>query len=322
MRFLSAILLMMPGFLWSQAIGPYAPAAGQHGTSAIHKDSSIVQAWVTNCRLVRGFLDIADKGLGQVSHGDSSAALGTADADVVSLGDSGYVEITFNPALSEQSGPELAIFENSFSDTYLELSFVEISSDGVNFVRFPANSLTQITQQVGSFGNINPTDLHNLAGKYRGNYGVPFDFSDLKDSLSVNIQAVTHLRIVDAIGAINPQNATRDAQGRIVNEPYPTNFASGGFDLDAIAILNPSSGIGLGEEIAMKNLFYPNPAKGLIHLHSEVDHIVIKDVNGQEVLNASADDQIIDLRNLRNGLYWLQLTLKGGSVVSQKLIKR
>lgn len=310
----------MPGFLWSQASGIYAPAAGQAGTTAIHKDSSIVQSWTNNCSLVRGYLDIADKSQGLASHGDSSAAFGKADGDVVSLGDSGYVEITFNPALSDESGPELAIFENSFSDTYLELAFVEISSDGVNFVRFPAHSLTQVTQQVGGFGSIDPTDIHNFAGKYRADYGTPFDFSDLKDSTSVDIQAVTHLRIVDAIGTIDPQFATRDVNGNMVNEPYPTNFGSGGFDLDAIAILNPSSGIGLGEEAFSKQLFYPNPANRQIQLNAEVEHVSIYNVNGQSVFSQKVNAQNLDLTALQSGVYVLQLQLKSGSVITQKLI--
>ncbi len=320
MRFLTIIILLVPGFLWSQATGPYAPAVGQAGSSAIHKDSSIIQSWATNCTLVRGYLDIANKSLGLASHGDSSAAFGKANTDAVSLGDSGYAQITFNPALSDQFGPELAIFENSFSDTYLELAFVEISSDGVNFVRFPANSLTQITQQVGGFGNIDPTDIHNLAGKYRAEYGTPFDFSDLKDSTSVNIQAITHLRIVDAIGTIAPQHATRDAQGNIINEPYPTNFPSGGFDLDAVAVLNPSSGIGLSEEPLAKKLFYPNPSSGTIQLHPEVDHISVYNTNGQAIFTKLVNDQHLDLTTFQSGMYLLQLKLKSGNTVSRKLI--
>lgn len=320
MRSIVFLLVILPGFLWSQASGIYAPAAGQAGTTAIHKDSSIVQSWATNCSLVRGYLDITDKSQGLASHGDSSAAIGKADGDVVSLGDSGYVEIIFSPALSDQSGPELAIFENSFSDTYLELAFVEISSDGVNYVRFPAHSLTQVTQQVGGFGSIDPTDIHNLAGKYRADYGTPFDFWDLKDSTSVDIQAVTHLRIVDAIGTIDPQFATRDVNGNMVNEPYPTNFASGGFDLDAIAILNPSSGIGLGEETFAKQLFYPNPADRQIQLNAEVEHISIYNVNAQEVFSQKVNAQNLDLTALQSGVYVLQLQLKSRSVITQKLI--
>lgn len=322
MRSIVFLLVILPGFLWSQASGIYAPAAGQAGTTAIHKDSSIVQSWINNCSLVRGYLDIADKSQGLASHGDSSAAFGKADGDVVSLGDSGYVEIIFSPALSDHSGPELAIFENSFSDTYLELAFVEISSDGINFVRFPAHSLTQVTQQVGGFGNIDPTDIHNLAGKYRADYGTPFDFSDLKDSTSVDIQAVTHLRIVDAIGTIDPQFATLDVNGNMVNEPYPTNFTSGGFDLDAIAILNPSSGIGMGEEVFAKKLFYPNPSNGFIHLNSQVEGVSVYDLNGQKVLNYTEQSQTMDLTTLNAGVYIVYLRLSNGNTVSEKLIIR
>lgn len=322
MRSILFLLLILPQLAPCQFTGPYAPAAGQAGSTAIYKDSSIVLSWADNCTLARGYLDIANKGLGLATHGDSSAAFGKADADVVSLGDSGYVEITFTTPLSDHSGPEIAIFENSFSDTYLELAFVEISSDGANFIRFPANSITQVTQQVGGFGNIDPTDIHNLAGKYRADYGTPFDFSDLKDSTSVNIRAVTHLRIVDAIGTISPQHATREAQGNIVNDPYPTNFPSGGFDLDAVAILNTSSGIGISEEPFTKKLFYPNPSNGLIHIHTEVDQISIYNTNGQEVFTKMVDHQSIDLSTLKSGLYLIQLKLKSGSSTPQKLIVR
>ena len=85
------------------------------------------------------------------SFGSAASALGPADAydfgtglpstsptTVVSLGDGGSITLTFAHPLSDGTGPDLAVFENAFNDTFLELAFVEVSSDGANFVRFPA----------------------------------------------------------------------------------------------------------------------------------------------------------------------------------------
>ena len=70
-------------------------------------------------------------------------------------------------------------FENSFSDDFLELAFVEVSSNGIDFYRFNSISLTQENVQIETFGLIDARQIHNLAGKYRGMFGVPFDLSEL-----------------------------------------------------------------------------------------------------------------------------------------------
>ena len=31
---------------------------------------------------------------------------------------------------------------------------------------------------------------------------------------------------------------TRDAEGHLINDPYPTDYETGGFDLDAVGVLN------------------------------------------------------------------------------------
>jgi hypothetical protein len=138
------------------------------------------------------------------------------------------------------------VFENSFSDTFLELAYVEVSSNGADFVRFPSVSLTQATTQVGGFGTLDPTNIHNLAGKYRGGFGTPFDLADLIPlaSPTLDLDSITHVRVVDVVGRINaaPGNPgyspSLDADGRIINDPYSTPFPSGGFDLDGVGVIN------------------------------------------------------------------------------------
>ena len=226
--------------------GPYAPAAGQPGSTAIHKDSSIINSWATGIEIARGWVNISDTtfhydGSNLATFGYPALALGEANGDsynAVSLGDGGVATLTFNRTIVNGIGPDFAIFENSFSDTFLELAFVEVSSDGNRFVRFPAVSLTQTETQIDGFGTIDPTNIHNFAGKYRQGFGTPFDLDDLSDSTGIDLNNIRFVRIIDVVGSINEDYATYDSQGNMVNDPWPTPFSSSGFDLDAVAIIN------------------------------------------------------------------------------------
>ncbi len=230
----------------AHAQGPFPPAAGQPGSTAIHKDDPSFKAWATGYEIKRGWVNMADtslyvNGSNKASYGHPSAALGVASGvstQVVSLGDGGSITLTFSVPVVNGPGFDFAVFENSFSDNYLELAFVEVSSDGQRFVRFPAVSLTPTNIQVGSFGSLDPTNLHNLSGKYRGGFGTPFDLNDLADSSGVNINNVRFIRVIDVVGSINPAFATYDAQGNKINDPFPTPFNSSGFDLDGIGLIN------------------------------------------------------------------------------------
>jgi hypothetical protein len=44
------------------------------------------------------------------------------------------------------------------------------------------------------------------------------------------------VRIVDVVGSLTLGSV--DSLGNVVNDPYPTAFASGGFDLDAVGVLH------------------------------------------------------------------------------------
>ncbi len=218
--------------------GQYAPSAGQQGTTAIYKDSSVFVAWANSCKVVRGWQDIADTTLGKVSYGVDSNATGVADNSVVSLGDGGVAVVSFLHPVVDGQGYDFAVFENGLNDSFLELAFVEVSSDSVHFVRFPAVSLTDTTVQVGSFGDVDATKIHNLAGKYRVYFGTPFDLNELKDSVFIDVNNVRYLRIIDVVGTINDSLCTRDSYGNKINDPYPTAFSSGGFDLDAVGVIH------------------------------------------------------------------------------------
>ena len=226
--------------------GPYAPAAGQANSTAISAGSTSFHGWATGVvDLTRGPQDISDPESDVASFGVAESALGKSDAttdaplSVVSLGDGGSITLSFTAPITNGTGADFAVFENGFADNFLELAFVEVSSDGNNFFRFPSHSLTQTTTQVGTFGTLDPTNIDGLAGKYRAGFGTPFDLAQLAFvSPLLDVNAITMVRIVDVVGSIDPAYGTKDSDGHMINDPWPTGFPSSGFDLDAVGVLN------------------------------------------------------------------------------------
>ena len=232
---------------------------------AIAADSSVIVNWASEIIINRGPQNISDPQSSLASFGEPGNAVGPATTsntmDAVSLGDGGSAVALFPRPIRNGEGPDFAVFENSFGDYNLELAFVEVSTDGERYVRFPSTCLTPSESQIDNFGTTDPTNLNNLAGKYRIGYGTPFDLEELRDSTAVNIDSIVYVRVVDVVGSIDPQYGSYDAFGHIINEPWPTPFNSSGFDLTGIAVineLNPTSGI-VEACVALEGL-YPNPA--------------------------------------------------------------
>lgn len=237
MRLLSIITCISCFAFCGQA--QYPGAAGTAGSTAIHQDSGIIVSWANACESVVGYLDIANKSLGSPYNGNDSSCIGFPSLNVLSLGDSGYATLTFEAPIYNGEGFDFVVFENSFSDFFLELAFIEVSSDGQTFVRFPSAFVGQDTLQQGPYDETSdPTKIHNLAGKYRGQFGTPFDLEELVDSTNINLDRITHVRVVDVVGTIHPNHAQKDAMGNSINDPYPTDFDFGGFDLNAIGAIN------------------------------------------------------------------------------------
>jgi hypothetical protein len=213
--------------------GPYAPGAGIVGSHAISMEDAAFVAWAT------GMLDYVPGAHVDETWQTPLKALGKAEGnsyDVVSLGDGGRITLRFNPPIENGEGWDFAVFENSFSDTYLELAYVEVSSNGEDFVRFENVSLT--ASPVTGFGSTDPTNVDGLAGKYRQGFGTPFDLDALAHKTEVtsgvvDLFAVSHVRLVDITG----DGTCVDSQRNPIFDPYPT-FGSAGFDLDAVGVSN------------------------------------------------------------------------------------
>ena len=224
--------------------GPFAPPAGQPGSEAISNLDPQFVDWATSvAQLARGPVDVANPSLGDASFGTASEAVGPAEGtagDVVSLGDGGHATLAFLRGIQDGPGFDFAVFENGFADNFLEVAFVEVSSNGTDFFRFDSVSLTQTATQVGAFDPLDTTDLDNLAGKYRAGFGTPFDLAELAGiSPLLDVSDIGWVRIVDVVGSIDPAFARFDSLGNIINDPYPTAFGSGGFDLDGVGVIHP-----------------------------------------------------------------------------------
>lgn len=278
--------------------GPYAPPAGQAGSTAISKDDPNIVAWATSAVIERGLVDISRPELGYASYGNEANCLGPAQGDiynVVSLGDGGTATLGFQNPITNGPGYDFAVFENGYSDTFLELAFVEVSSDGNHFFRFNAVSLTDANTQIGPYGSLDATNINNLAGKYRAGFGTPFDLQELSGIEGLDINSVKYVRVIDVVGCIQSADfnndglvnfvdysrlaaaylsktgdarwdkrcdiaapygvidmadvaefmsqwlaewSSRDSVGNKINDPWPTPFPTGGFDLDAVGVIH------------------------------------------------------------------------------------
>jgi len=211
-------------------------------------------------------------------------ATGRGDDDIFSLGDlsieqinqgvlPGQITLMFDEAIRNGGGYDFAVFENGLlsefttpagsaeGQMFAELAYVEVSSNGEDFVRFPAVSLTR--QQVGLFGTIEISNVYNLAGKHPNSggkcTGTGFDLQEIADEASVisglvDINDIRYVRIVDipgigdfydeAVKHIDPGTwPVWDcyANNHPIYDAWNTSLVplhpSGGFDLEAIGVL-------------------------------------------------------------------------------------
>ena len=204
--------------------------------------------------------------------------------DVFSLGDGGWITIAFEQAVTNGPGPDLAVWENGFVNVsvpplgmlFAELMFVEVSSNGIDFARFPSVCLNPATEPIGGFGCIDPTYYHNVGGKHpNGNdgrdEGTPFDLDDLLDDPlvingTVDLNNIQYVRLVDVIG----DGSTYDSLGNPMWDPYPTPFGSGGADLDAVCILKNVYILHLGMDEDGNDIFPQELAQELYYTGASV----------------------------------------------------
>ncbi len=180
--------------------------------------------------------------------------------DVVALGDGsppGSLTLRLAGPVRNLPGADFAVFENALSSgasgqVFGELLYVEVSSDGVTFARFPSISLTpKPATTFWAFGTFAASDVFNLAGKHVNangeSWGTPFDLTYLAaepqvTSGQVNLQAIAYVRLVDVPGDggyFDRANELGYADSHPIYDPWPTSsFGSAGADIEAVGVIS------------------------------------------------------------------------------------
>jgi hypothetical protein len=196
--------------------------------------------------------------------GGQTVSLGDLDADQIAAGvPAGSITLEFDNTFRDGPGWDFAVFENAFrfsapddDKVFAELAYVEVSTDGTNFVRFPSVSLTtELFEPFGpSFAGLDPSDVHNLAGKHESLIGTPLDLGELSARAEVteglvDLDRIRYVRLVDIPGDGSFLDGQPSPAGILDAWPTTSDFGSGGLDLDAVgaryAVPEPGGAAGL-----------------------------------------------------------------------------
>ena len=175
--------------------------------------------------------------------------------EVNGSGTPGYITLGFDAPITNGLGADFAVFENGFNfgtnpdgvpGLFAEFAYVDVSTNGSDFLRFPSINLNSGPLPGGfggAFSGFDVTNVHNLAGKHAANWGTPFDLDALSaDTLVlngiVNLDQINYIRLTDIPG----DGSYTDSLGNPIYDNYPTS-GSGGFDYvglptGAIGVLN------------------------------------------------------------------------------------
>jgi hypothetical protein len=115
----------------------------------------------------------------------------------------------------------------------------------------------------------------------------------------------------------------------VINDPFPTNFPTGGFDLDAVGVihhLGTANVISIANNISLST--YPNPVSDKLFFDvkgaTEGLSVTITSVSGMTIyqnLSLSARNEV-DMELYPAGMYYLVLRDANGSKWVEKIIKR
>lgn len=180
----------------------------------------------------------------------------------VGIDQPGSITLGFgNRVIRNGAGADFAVFENAFAlggptSLLAELAYVEVSSNGIDFLRFPSVSLnTAPTGVSGAFQGYDATNIYNLAGKHISGWGTPFDLDSLTTlplvlNGTVDLNAISFVRLVDVVGtgALDDgfgntlAGVARDSLGNPILDNWLTYDSAGfeylGMNAGAVGLVN------------------------------------------------------------------------------------
>jgi hypothetical protein len=233
---ITAVAIVWTGQVWAGIYsGPQETANPIDG--AIPSNSPRLVEWANNISsLASGLTYFAPRGSTTISLTGYNC-LGDLNATQFANGDSpGFLTVTFPQGITNGLGADFAIFENGFTfgspnGLFVDLAYVEISTNGLAFARFPNLSLnTAPVQGSGAFAGYDMSNVWNLAGKHAQGFGTPFNLDDLlTDALvlsgEVNLNNIQYVKLVDIPG----NGAFKDSLGNGILDNWLTS-GTGGFD--------------------------------------------------------------------------------------------
>lgn len=184
----------------------------------------------------------------------SGGGLNAGGTHAHSLGAGGSLTLGFDVILTDGPGADFVVFENPFltgsgSSVFAEAIFVEVSSDGKQFARFPSSYYGP--QRSGGAFAVSQVNMFDglagvcpvLAGSSQHPKADPqdvvtgggdaFDLADLKNHTLVlqgvvKLGAIQFVRLVDVIGGKD-----MDSRGKVIQDP-----TAGSADVDAVAVIH------------------------------------------------------------------------------------
>ena len=157
----------------------------------------------------------------------------------------------------------------------------------------------------------------------------PFDLEELSSQSGLDINKITHVKIIDVVGCIQANYATYDQYQNIINDPWNTPYPSGGFDLDAVGVIHQDNSGEINELSKSVSQFevFPNPIDNLSVIKYYLNEslpikIVISDVLGKQnfvLIDQKEDKGLHTIKlnniNLTNGIYFVKLLTTKGNLV-------
>ncbi|MEE2886623.1 MAG: hypothetical protein VX951_04255 [Planctomycetota bacterium] len=184
---------------------------------------------------------------------------------VHSLGVGGFLTLGFNVTITDGPGADFLVFENAFAVSaggpiFSEALFVEVSTNGQDFARFPTRYQGPTTSggpyatgwagYYSGFGGIKPSNggkagVDNFDVVQAG--GDSFDLADLQDhplvtAGKVDLGKITQLRLVDVIAGIS-----KDSAGNTIQDP-----TAGSADINAVSVIHHTGNVpGTGPSVTL-----------------------------------------------------------------------
>jgi hypothetical protein len=132
------------------------------------------------------------------------------------------------------------------------------------------------------------------------------------------------VRIIDVVGNIQPEWRSEDALGHPINDPWPTAFETGGFDLDAVGVIhnqNNTDVVQFDEKVDF--LLYPNPLQSQLFFESDqvISEFSVHEINGKQLFQASdTKSVVVETECWSKGLYVVKVQM-GSNIQIAKLVK-